>query len=537
MIASGLCDSVIIVDKDGRPLYPSPLPAPRHDPASTDPEWRRARTLEQQGKYAQAAQAYASVSRDAARALQSQVRCLLRSGQKERALQVVLDDFSDERFERATDLQGRLIVADVERMALDLIGDPADPRHIELASRLASRLRDYKDSPLPSSQRLFLMKRMEGDFPTLKAEELAAQWLETGEAGAWQMQSARAGLVAIWTQESVEEESRKAIAMVPGLPGIEVQLLPPGRRSTTTVGSPSGMSYKLESNEIERGLSGWRVTLKLSDGSPLVAEFGRKRMVYVWMALLGIGALAIFAVFIGRSVERQVRVAHLKSDLVDTVSHELKTPLSSIRLLVDTLLETEQLNEARTREYLELIAKENKRLSHLIENFLAFSRMEKGREIIHPRDVMPEEIVQSAVEAAGERFHRDGCRLETQVRPGLPTVYADPDAMVTVLLNLLDNAYKYTGDRKEIGLRAYADGGHVCFSVADNGIGLSARQARRVFESFYQADRRLSRTAAGLGLGLSIAQFIVKAHGGTISVNSTPGEGSTFTVRVPVGVV
>jgi len=117
----------------------------------------------------------------------------------------------------------------------------------------------------------------------------------------------------------------------------------------------------------------------------------------------------------------------------------------------------------------------------------------------------------------------------------LPRIRADKDATVTVLLNLLDNAWKYSGDDKQIAIRAcLANGGQwVCIVVADNGIGLSRRATRKIFNRFYQVDQTLSRSGSGCGLGLSIVKFILDAHGGTIDVTSEPGKGSTFTVRLP----
>jgi signal transduction histidine kinase len=110
---------------------------------------------------------------------------------------------------------------------------------------------------------------------------------------------------------------------------------------------------------------------------------------------------------------------------------------------------------------------------------------------------------------------------------------ADRDAVVTVLVNLLDNACKYSGDDKRISLKTFAENGMVCFAVRDNGHGMSRRVMRRIFERFYQADRSLSRSAEGCGLGLAIVKFIVDAHKGRIDVESKPGEGSCFTVRLP----
>jgi len=115
----------------------------------------------------------------------------------------------------------------------------------------------------------------------------------------------------------------------------------------------------------------------------------------------------------------------------------------------------------------------------------------------------------------------------------LPDVLTDRDAIVTVLVNLLDNAYKYSYDDKHIELRVFSEDGLVCFSVADDGVGMSRRTTTKIFKRFYQVDRSLSRRAGGCGLGLSIAKFIVDAHKGSITVDSKPGEGSTFTVKLP----
>ena len=185
------------------------------------------------------------------------------------------------------------------------------------------------------------------------------------------------------------------------------------------------------------------------------------------------------------------------------------------------------------REYLELIAKENARLSRLIDNFLTFSRMERNKRAFSFSPIEPAAIVASAADAVRERFEQSGCRFEVQVEPDLPPVTADADAMTTALVNLLDNAWKYTEADKQIALRAYGDDGRVCFAVSDNGIGLSRAACKRVFERFYQVDRELSRSRGGCGLGLSIVEFIVKGHGGDVTVRSRPGQGSTFTIVLP----
>jgi signal transduction histidine kinase len=249
------------------------------------------------------------------------------------------------------------------------------------------------------------------------------------------------------------------------------------------------------------------------------------------VGFLAIAVVAVSSLIAGQALRRQWQIARLKTDLVAAVSHELKTPISSVRLLVDTLLEDEKPDATKTREYLELIARENLRLSRVIDNFLTFSRLERNRQKFEFGVTRPDAVVEGALESARERM--EACHLEVRVADGLPAVRADEDALVTVLLNLLDNAWKYTPGEKRIGVRAYREKGRVVFAVEDNGIGIAARERKKIFRRFYQVDRRLARESGGCGLGLSIVEFIVRAHGGSIDVKSQPGRGSTFSVAIP----
>jgi signal transduction histidine kinase len=270
------------------------------------------------------------------------------------------------------------------------------------------------------------------------------------------------------------------------------------------------------------------------DESTLFDEQADKRVAaYVWIGTLVIVVMAGLALLIAHVYRKQMRATRLKNDLLATVSHELKTPLSSMRLLADMLLESDNMDPQRSREYLQLIVKENVRLSRLIDNFLTFSRMERNKEKFNRVHVDASQIAATAVESVTDRFNAADCSFDVTVDTNLPRVDADPDALITVLLNLLDNAFKYTDQDKHIVLRVFADNGHVCFGVEDNGIGLSRRAAQKVFERFYRVEDELSRSAEGSGLGLSIVRFIVNAHGGTVTVRSELGEGSTFTVRLP----
>ena len=588
-----VADSAVCRDNQGRPVYPAASVPPAEQPADP-PGWARASELEfmpaktpaeQERRFLEAANAYAALVKDAdanlvARALLAQARCLAKAGRNEEAIDVLTGPLADKRFRHAVDAAGRLIVADAELRALQLIGKHPSPqvwtKLDNLCPGLNWRLRDYSDPLLSSSQRLFLMQSLEPldpiygivDLPTLPAEELAAQFVESGAAiggkslllpsgipGVWQFASASGRTIALLRDKTINRELQE-LADKENLPsGVRVQLLPPDRMSDL-----SALLHVLPAGD---RLPGWQLGLAWNDEQLVNATAHGKIAAYMLTGLLAVATAAGLALWIALRFLRQMRLTRLKNDLVATVSHELKTPLASIRLLVDTLLSgyasmtcgagvspasgsgegvspapaagtAAPKNDPRqVREYLELIAKENARLSRLIDNFLTFSRMERNKRAFSLSPIDPAAIVASAADAVRERFEQTGCQLETSVEPDLPPVTADADAMTTALVNLLDNAWKYTEGEKHIVLRAYADPGGVCFAVSDNGIGLSRAACKKVFQRFYQVDRDLSRSRGGCGLGLSIVEFIVESHGGRVTVESQPARGSTFTIVLP----
>jgi signal transduction histidine kinase len=280
---------------------------------------------------------------------------------------------------------------------------------------------------------------------------------------------------------------------------------------------------------------GWRAEIHFSDVDIFEKTADRQKMIYIWAGLLAIAVMVAAGLLTAQAVGKQIKINKLKNDFIATVSHELKTPLASMRVLVDTLLEGSYRDQQQVTEYLELVSKENERLTGLIDNFLTFSRMERNKQAFAMTRTSPAAIARDAAEAVKTKFSKGKCRFEINIPDDLPDVTADRDAMVTVLVNLLDNAYKYSYDDKRIELSVFSEDSSVCFRVTDNGAGISRRSAKRIFNRFYQVDRSLARRAEGCGLGLSIAKFIVDAHKGTISVESKSGEGSIFTVKLPAG--
>jgi signal transduction histidine kinase len=439
--------------------------------------------------------------------------------------------------------EGRNAAANAELFALESSTNRTSPQFNEAVARLRDRVNDYTTDALPSAQRRFLMHELQRldprlEFPTLVGEEFAARYLEMNPVftlaptlpatelhDVWSVGSSNQFALALFTTAGLQRKLNDLIHN-PDLPqGVSVAVISPGDDVMT--------ESTIATASLGPELPGWRLALSLDDRTLFNTAADRRVTRYLVVGSIVIAAMSVLGLLIARGFGRQVQLARLKNDLVATVSHELKTPLTAMRALVDTLLDTEQLNEKTTREYLKLLATENARLSRLIENFLTFSRLERNKFTFEFSRLRPQQVVDGAVAALGERAQAPGCLLESDMAADLPSIRGDVDALVTALLNLLDNAWKYTGDKKHIVLRTEAHNGSVCFSVEDNGIGLTPREEKRVFRRFYQVDQGLSRSAGGCGLGLSIVQSIVEAHRGSVRVESEPGRGSTFTIEIP----
>jgi two-component system phosphate regulon sensor histidine kinase PhoR len=234
---------------------------------------------------------------------------------------------------------------------------------------------------------------------------------------------------------------------------------------------------------------------------------------------------------------REARVAKLQTDFVNKVSHDLRTPLTSIRMFVETLQLGRIQDPARQSEALEIIAEETARLSSLINRLLDWARMESGRRSYQLRKERVEPIVDAALQAFSAQLLHQPAEVKRTVAADLPAVWADRQALVEALLNLLNNAHKYTGPEKRIAVSATRAGPAILVSVADNGPGIAPRDQKRIFEKFYRARDPLSRTIEGTGLGLAMVKHIAAGHGGKVSVASELGKGATFTIVLPVAEV
>ena len=248
------------------------------------------------------------------------------------------------------------------------------------------------------------------------------------------------------------------------------------------------------------------------------------------------GLSLLLAVGLGvtyRNVSKEIALARLKSDFVSNVSHELRTPLSLIRLYAETLEMGRLKTPDKLQEYYQIIRKESERLTALINNILDFSRIEAGRKEYDFRETDLRELVANTLESYRYEIEQHGFTLEEKIDP-VPHVRVDREAMARSLVNLVNNALKYSQDRKYIGVNLYRENGSVKLEVIDHGIGIPNQEQEKIFEKFYRVGDPLVHNTKGSGLGLSLVQHIAHAHGGEVSVDSTPGQGSKFTIKLPL---
>jgi signal transduction histidine kinase len=278
---------------------------------------------------------------------------------------------------------------------------------------------------------------------------------------------------------------------------------------------------------------GVRLLLRYRDRS---IEEEVRRLALMKTALIGfIDVMLLAGLFlVYANVRRELHLSRLKSDFVANVSHELKTPLALIRLYAETLELGRVPGEDRARRYYRVINKESQRLTQLINNILDFSRIEAGRKEYRFRPTDVGAVVRDVVEAYRFPIEQQGFELEVHIAEDLPEAVVDPEALSQALLNLANNAIKYSGEGKYLGLDVRRDDGGLVISVTDRGVGIPKAEQKKIFEKFYRVEDTLIHTTKGSGLGLALVQHIMDAHGGTVELESEPEEGSTFRLVLPL---
>jgi signal transduction histidine kinase len=288
--------------------------------------------------------------------------------------------------------------------------------------------------------------------------------------------------------------------------------------------------------EIGEALPHWEVAVYLLNPAKLSQSANLLRLTLGLLIGLLLLAIGVGSWLIVADLNRQLTLARQKTDFVSNVSHELKTPLTSIRMFAELLAEGRVSDRAKQRSYLGIITAEAARLTRLINNVLDFARIERGEKKYHFQECDLVSVLRETAETYRPHLEANGFRFTCELPDTAVRVNGDRDALAQVVVNLLSNAEKYSNSRKEVTLRVAQAAGPqpgVEVTVLDRGLGVPAGCAEKIFEQFYRAHDSLSNGIQGSGLGLTLARQIARAHGGDVTYAPREGGGSCFRMRLP----
>jgi signal transduction histidine kinase len=277
----------------------------------------------------------------------------------------------------------------------------------------------------------------------------------------------------------------------------------------------------------------WKLMVSHPDVKNLEKE-GQKEIILFGLLLTVILMLMLLGAFlITRDISRESETTRLKTEFVHNISHEFKTPLTLIRLYGETLQRKKSISEQQKYECYEIITKESERLSHLINNVLDFSRIEMDRKEFNFQLRDLSKTVEDTLESYRYHLEKKGFIIYKSITSNLPRLEFDEEAITSVLINLLSNAMKFSTKTKEVTVKLLREDNRAVLQVIDNGIGISTKDQKRIFQRFYRASDKVVSDISGSGLGLTLIKHIVNAHNGQIEVRSEPGKGSVFSVFLP----
>lgn len=264
------------------------------------------------------------------------------------------------------------------------------------------------------------------------------------------------------------------------------------------------------------------------------AQIARSRTQRTLFLMLGIDAVILVAVLLLlRIILRETELARLKSDFVDNVSHDLRTPLGLIRMFAETLEMGRLTSDEKKQEYYRTLAREAARLTRMVNNLLDFSRIEAGRKAYELKRVALPALIKDALDSYRFHLQQRGFVLVEQLDGGVPSINADAEAVAQAFLNLLDNAVKYSEQEKHITVALRREGEWAVIEVWDRGIGIETKHLDKIFDKFYRVET-VGHETRGAGIGLALVQHVVQAHHGRVEVSSTPGNGSSFLLKFPI---
>jgi len=277
----------------------------------------------------------------------------------------------------------------------------------------------------------------------------------------------------------------------------------------------------------------WLIEFYLRPQGTLQILLTSGQSIYVYMFLAIAIILGFGLVLTIRGVNQELELARMKSDFVSTVSHEFKSPLTSIRQLAEMLQTGRVASEERRQRYYDVLVEQSTRLSSLVTNVLDLARIEEGRKEFRLEAVNLGTLIHELTEATQHRVGHEGFEVRTEIRDPLPKVLGDAEALRQAISNLLDNAIQYSGEAREVRVQAWGENGTLNVAVEDSGVGIQEDELEKVFDRFYRGRDEVTRSIRGSGLGLTLVKEIVEAHRGSVEVTSEGGKGSIFRIRLP----
>ena len=279
----------------------------------------------------------------------------------------------------------------------------------------------------------------------------------------------------------------------------------------------------------------WKLLLSENRPGFIATLFKAGSGIYLFIFILIALLMVLGFVFIMYTLNTELRLNKLKSDFISNVSHELKSPLTSIRMMTEMLHHNRVQTEERKSAYYSAMLEESEHLSHLIDNILDFSRMDDDRKKYDYIDLDLDELLFKFLESIRERLQEPGFEIRYNRPDRVPVIKADKNAIIQVFYNLVDNAIKFSGTSRQIDVSLFPRDDELLFCVKDYGIGISGKERDKIFDRFYRGNEPQRLGIKGSGIGLTIVKQIVEAHGGTIAIESEVGKGSRVTVRIPLG--
>lgn len=278
----------------------------------------------------------------------------------------------------------------------------------------------------------------------------------------------------------------------------------------------------------------WSIELYQNDPHFFEQFLSGRQSFYILALILIMIVLTFGAIMTARMVNRELELARLKSDFVSTVSHEFRSPLTSIRQLSEMLQSGRIISDERRNQYYDVILEQSERLSLLVSNILDLAKIDEKRlkldfEVVDIKELLTDLVVKARQHGGGEEIP-----IALKIDGDLPLVFVDSSAITRIMHNLIDNAIKYSGKCPEVLITASTNNNDLVITVEDRGIGIPREEIQKIFERFYRAGDELTRKVKGSGLGLALVKELVQAHGGFVRAFSEIDKGSIFTIRLPL---